>query len=227
MGGNNIRITGIQFRGPHMLYPYDYGNNVKAGIASVNRTGTVVDNCEILGWSYAGIWLVGDTGSWTAHIHHNKIHHCCSVDSGGGGYGYGILQNFGNCLIEANDFDYCRHATIFEGCEGEIGEWRFNNYGTHGVNPVVDCHTDCGMWYKGGISGSTYRVHHNTILYTGSYSWNVYGTPAVGCYFYNNIVQMGMRAYSGTTLRLYMYDNYVMSSSCPDKLCPGWNGYIG
>ncbi len=79
-----------------------------------NKNGLEVDNNEIYYWSYAGEAFENSaSGSWTGHVHHNNIHHIA-----GEGYGYGVMVAYGDVLIEANNFDYTRHAVIGEGCPG-------------------------------------------------------------------------------------------------------------
>ncbi|WP_332450731.1 carbohydrate-binding protein, partial [Methanoculleus sp.] len=102
--GQNVRITGLRLQGPDnsMSSPQRFG------IFSTARN-LEVDNCEIFGWGYAGIAIFGTAGSdmkTGGYIHHNYIHHC---QTSGLGYGVEVGQG-GVCLIEANKFDYCRHA---------------------------------------------------------------------------------------------------------------------
>ena len=87
------RITGVRVNGPYVDYGVCHGEDVIGGIGVVNVNTTEIDNCEVYGWSYAGICLEHSTWStlWYCHIHHNYIHHNSSV-CGGGGYGYGIMQ---------------------------------------------------------------------------------------------------------------------------------------
>jgi hypothetical protein len=205
IGGNNVRITGLRIRGPHSDYGRDYGDyHVKCAIFEENRNGLEVDNCEIYYWSYAAVAFENNqAGSWSGNVHHNYIHHIA-----GEGYGYGVMVAYGDVLIEANNFDYTRHAVIGEGCPGEKFEYRYNHYGKESLNPVLDCHRDCGGWSAGGVSGRLYLIHHNTIEYTGSVTYNLYGTPSEGAYIYNNRFTRGVQALNGPT-RIYMTNNYV------------------
>jgi len=203
VGGDNVRITGLRIQGPHAGYGTNYGDNVKCAIMEANKNGLEVDNNEIYYWSYAGVAFENTQNSaWSGHVHHNTIHHIA-----GEGYGYGVMVAYGDVLIEANSFDYTRHAVIGEGCPGEKFEYRYNHYGKNSINPVLDCHRDCGGWSAGGVSGKLYLVHHNTIEYAGSVSWNLYGTPAQGAYINNNIFPTRIQALNGFT-RIYMTNNY-------------------
>jgi hypothetical protein len=204
IGGDNVRITGLRIRGPHSTFGGNYGDNVRCAITETNKNGLEVDNCEIYYWSYAAVAFENSaSGTWSGNVHHNYIHHIA-----GEGYGYGVMVAYGDVLIEANHFDYTRHAVIGEGCPGEKFEYRYNYYGENSLNPVLDCHRDCGGWSAGGVSGRLYLVHHNTIEYGGSVTYNLYGTPSEGAYIYNNRFAQGVQALNGPT-RIYMTNNYV------------------
>ena len=203
IGGNDVRVTGLRIQGPHSGYGASYGDNVKCAIMETNKNGLEVDNNEIYYWSYAGVAFENSaSGSWTGHVHHNNIHHIA-----GEGYGYGVMVAYGDVLIEANKFDYTRHAVIGEGCPGEKFEYRYNHYGKNSLNPVLDCHRDCGGWSAGGVSGRLYLVHHNTIEYAGSVAYNLYGTPSEKVSIYNNIFPTRIQALNGWT-RIYLTNNY-------------------
>jgi hypothetical protein len=206
-GGNNVRITGIRLQGN----THEYGGlvtTVKCGIREIDRTGFEVDNCEIYDWSYAGVALENSTaGTWTANIHHNKFHHISSHDSESG-YGYGIMAQFGDTLVEANEFDYMRHAVIGEGCSGEKIEMRYNTVGLYDVDGIIDLHRDCGGWTAGGVSGSTYNFHHNTSIFVDNVFLNMYGTPSVGLTVTKNDLKTGIHCRNGTT-RVSMTDNII------------------
>jgi len=202
-GGNDVRVTGLRIQGPHAGYGASYGDNVKCAIMETNKNGLEVDNCEIYYWSYAGVAFENSaSGSWSGHVHHNYIHHIA-----GEGYGYGVMVAYGDVLIEANTFDYTRHAVIGEGCPGEKFEYRYNHYGKNSLNPVLDCHRDCGGWSAGGVSGRLYLVHHNTIEYAGSVAYNLYGTPSEKAVISNNIFPTRIQALNGWT-RIYLTNNY-------------------
>jgi PKD repeat protein len=204
VGGDNVRITGLRIQGPHAGYGTDYGDNVKCAIMEENKNGLEVDNCEIYYWSYAGVAFENTRNSaWSGHVHHNSLHHIA-----GKGYGYGVMVAYGNVLIEANNFDYTRHAVIGEGCSGESFEWRYNIHGTHCVDGILDLHRDCGGWTAGGVSGRLYKIHHNTVSMSSNYLLNTYGTPSEGLYINNNRFETGILARNGMT-RIFMTNNYI------------------
>jgi hypothetical protein len=208
VGGPDVRITGLRIEGADSVQEEDLQDDVKAAIMEINKSNLEVDNCEIYNWSYTAIAFENNgPGNWNGHIHHNYIHHCHAK-----GYGYGTMVAFGNVLIEGNQYDYTRHAVIGEGCEGEKFEFRYNSHGTHAINPVLDLHTtingDCGQWRAGGVSGQLYRVHHNTITYSGSVTLNAYGTPSEGLYINNNRFEREVQALNGPS-HIFMTNNYV------------------
>jgi PKD repeat protein len=200
--GDSVRITGIRLKGMH--HDWQASGNVYAAIGEANKTGLEVDNCELWDWSYAGVCLENTSdGGYTAHIHHNKIH---DMVGGEGGYGYGVMQAFGNTIIEANQFNRMRHSVIWEGCAGETSTFRHNYVGSEGTDSQLDCHKNCGGWTAGGVSGDRFDVHHNTFIYDGSVAWNLYGTPASGAYIEWNDWATKVQALNGWT-RIYMTNN--------------------
>lgn len=133
--GNNVRISGLRIKGPdsHAINVKEL-NKAKAlikrktpkekidetafkvyGIPNSNGIqlrgkNVSIDNCEIYGWSHAGIFA--REGS-TSNIHHNYIHHNQRY-----GLGYGICLDGGYAHIRANLFDYNRHAIAGTGTSG-------------------------------------------------------------------------------------------------------------
>lgn len=185
-GGEHVRITGIRLEGP------DTGTDKAArpalGIYSSYRN-LEVDNCEIWGWSGAAIGIAGTGGSdmkTGGHIHHNYIHHCQMR-----GLGYGVVVSGGAVsLIEANYFDYCRHAIAGSGVAGDGYEARYNICGPNfiaGSSHNFDMHgvaTDSGT-----IAGDTIRIHHNTFTATGplnAFPVAIRGVPRDGAYIDHN-----------------------------------------
>jgi hypothetical protein len=165
-GGDNIRITGIRLEGPDTTTQRlsAIGQTGKIGFNSLHRN-IIVDNCEIYGWSMAGIMAgSGADPIYSSHIHHNYIHHC-QAD----GFGYGVLNN-GVTLIEANIFDYCRHMIADDGDPAQFYEARYNIFGEHTGNYAqqVDAHPPGGWTNPRPELGTTVYIHHNTFLHTGS-----------------------------------------------------------
>jgi hypothetical protein len=183
VGGADVRISGLRIRGPdvktraeEIAYlasrgkkdPNDengdyYKFPISEGIrCSANAT---VDNCRIWGWSYAGVYATTPEAAKRVkiHVHHNLIHHCQRA-----GLGYGVCVGNGcEALIEANYFDYTRHAVAATGRPGTCYEARNNYHGEHCTHYVFDMHgsTDSGgkKWDGRNIAGEWIKIHHNTI----------------------------------------------------------------
>ncbi len=171
--GENVRITGLRIRGPdpkmrwtelprllsiggHELY---YKFPCSTGVQSA--FDLEVDNCEISGWSAAGVGMQAGK----AHVHHCFIHHCQRR-----GLGYGVSVGPAEALIECNIFDYCRHAIA---CSGEATagyEARNNIVEEHGILSSFDMHGGRDRKDGTNVAGNWIKVHHNTLkgLWRGS-----------------------------------------------------------
>ncbi len=195
IGGNNVHITGLVLEGPNPApETIDWkGMGIYNGIGwlGTGYTGLVVDNNEIRGWPYAGIFTQGVATSGRPYIHHNYIHH-----NQGDGYGYGVNVNGGDALVEANIFDYNRHSITGGGLVGEKYEFRYNIHRGNGsvVGGVhVDVHEN--EHYSGdGIAcaGTEYRIHHNTVNPGNGTAQQAFvhirDIPQDGAYIYNNLI---------------------------------------
>jgi hypothetical protein len=208
---SNSRITGLRIQGFQSVYNGNYGDwaLLTTGIGVTDQTGVEIDNNEIYYFSYNGVMLRhSSTTSNSNWVHHNYIHH---VAARGEGYGIGVCR--GTALIEANHFDYVRHAVSGVGYAGESYEARYNLHGTHNLDSNYDVHAadQAGSEWDGSTpSGRLYKIHHNTIpsAVDGYESIFYVSPPTEGMYIYNNILGSRIRAYSGTT-RLFMTNNYV------------------
>ncbi len=120
--GAGVRITGLRIKGPdpkrrlehharcvRRARPGDHGFDhryyyqfpISTGIAAA-RPGLEVDNCEIAGFSLAGV----DLSAGDRHrIHHAFIHHCQY-----NGLGYGVCLDRARALIDHNLFNDNRHS---------------------------------------------------------------------------------------------------------------------
>lgn len=209
--GANARVTGIRLRGPDvkvrdremaMLFsaqgtqPDDgskgngdyYKFPVSVGIESAHP-GLVVDNCEISGWSLAGISLL--KGGDRTHIHHCSIHHCQRR-----GLGYGVCVDQCDVLIEANLLDYCRHAIAGTGLAGTAYEARGNIHGEHSTSHCFDMHgsVNNGVLVDGrNIGGERVIIHHNTVMATDQSAVCISGAPRERCEIHHNWFHTGAR----------------------------------
>ena len=193
--GNNVTFNGIRLQGPDGNIGSTGSAPLIDGIYSAGKTGLVVENCEIYNWPYAGIACYSDRlpglGSPSkAHIHHNYIHHCRRS-----GLGYGVQLGASSALIEANIFDYCRHAIAGErGYPTSNYEARFNVVEPHITNTMFDMHggNDDPSWGfddgpdRGVPAGGTILIHHNTFKSRSQSAVGIRGVPANVCMVYNN-----------------------------------------
>ena len=224
VGGDNVRITGLRFEGNDTIQDElitAVGLDVKSAITANERKGLEVDNCEMWGWSHAGVALQ-NSKNWSpahAYIHHNYIHHCQSR-----GYGYGVVISGGTALIEANIFDYTRHAIAVSGYPGEGYEARYNIHLGHGTaigGHHFDVHAYYNPVYSQTIAGNEYKIHHNTFEATSLYSVGIRAVPEKGVWIDHNIFNSSFTPvfqrgdyYSGSvyTGRIYMTKNLIGSS---------------
>jgi hypothetical protein len=169
-GGTNVRVTGLRLRGPNPKryiehhnrsfhgpdapgHEYYYKLPTSNGIIS-EHDATVVDNCEISGFSHGGVYLQRGVDQ---HIHHNFIHHCQYQ-----GLGYGVVINTADVLIEYNLFDYNRHSIAGTGRPGGGYEARHNVELGTSLSHCFDMHGGSDRKDGTNIAGSTIRIHHNT-----------------------------------------------------------------
>lgn len=181
-GGDNVRITGLRLRGPdpelrtvEMIQLSNAGTYYTVqnsdGI-ECTHAGLEVDNCELWGWSHAAVYLKS-TGQTTARIHHNNIHHNQRE-----GLGYGVsLNNNAQAVIEANIFDWNRHAIADSGMPGSGYEASYNIIGFNANGHSFDMHG--GKDRKDGtdIAGDWLRIHHNTFYATDVSAICIRGIP--------------------------------------------------
>jgi hypothetical protein len=190
VGGSNVRVTGLVLEGPNPAP--ETLNYLVMGILNMNGyTGLVVDNNEIWGWSYAGVFSNGAPTAGRPNIHHNYIHH-----NQGDGYGYGVNVNGGDALVEANTFDYNRHSITGGGLVGERYEFRYNIHLGHG-SVVGGTHVDVheNEHYSSdrvACAGTEYRIHHNTVNQGSGTAQQAFvhirDVPQTGAYIYNNLI---------------------------------------
>lgn len=167
--GPDVRISGLRIRGPNAkryldhhrrsfgkdgLGPsYYYKFPTSNGITTTHPR-LEVDNCEISGFSHAGVDL--RTGA-DHHVHHNFIHHCQYQ-----GLGYGVCHNTASSLIEYNLFDWNRHSIAGTGRPGCSYIARHNVELGVSLSHCFDMHG--GRDRKDGtdIAGTSIEIYNNT-----------------------------------------------------------------
>jgi hypothetical protein len=210
-GGDKVRITGLRLEGGDTVQDElfeDRGIDVKSAIEAPERKELEVDNCEISGWSYTGIKL--SNSNWSeasAYIHHNYIHHCQAR-----GYGYGVVMYGGRSLIEANLFDYTRHAISATGFPGEGYEARYNIHLGHG-SAIGGHHFDVHAYpvpeTNTSIAGYEYKIHHNTFLLSSLPVIGIRAVPEKGVWIEHNRIQV-----SGDIFPVFQRGNYPNGVFC-------------
>ncbi len=168
---DNVRFTGIRFRGPSGETPSTVGLNIQADNVDV-------DNCEVYNWSNSGVHI---KDAKNVYVHHNYIHHVKQ-----NGLGYPVCVNRATALIEANIFDYYRHAIAGSGYAGSGYEARYNLVKANAISHAFDMHggTDfCPNQSKQCtaqeymMAGAYVNIHHNTFEITAYNSIILRGVP--------------------------------------------------
>jgi hypothetical protein len=239
VGGPDVRISGLRLRGPdpkiraqelaglaetarkngrngdYYLFP------TSDGIQSAH-TRLVVDNCEIWGWSHAGVYAYNtiiNAQTIKIHIHHNSIHHCQRA-----GLGYGVAVG-DNCeaLIEADLFDYTRHAIAATGRPGTCYEARNNVHGEHCTHFMFDMHGSVDSqgkkWDGHNIAGEWIKIHHNTFR-SKVVAVSIGGLPREVCevhhnWFFTQPADQAVRQLGDELGHMKVFDNVVDEDQRP------------
>jgi len=187
--GSGVRVTGLRLRGPEPSVGDKKDKNFPRSVAiHCSSANLEVENCELSGWTHAGVFLQRATNS---RIHHNYFHHNQHWD-----LGYGVLLDEADAFNDANVFDWCRHAIAGTGSPGTSYEARYNVFFENFYHYPLDMHKD----RRNGIryAGDRISIHHNTI-YTAKQGTltqtyisrqygliNIEGEPRERSYIFNN-----------------------------------------
>ncbi len=180
--GNNVRITGIRLEGemfPSTDSPVISESLYQVGIYTKDHTGLEVDNCEICGWAWSGVYTSNENtpGANGMYVHHNYIHYCQARSEG-----YGIQVDGASVIIEANIFDNNRHSIAAGGLSGEAYEARYNIHLGHGTG-IGFSHFDIH-----GSAGETYKMHHNTFQKTTEWCIGIQSAGHKSTYITKNVI---------------------------------------
>jgi len=180
VGGGGVRITGLRLRGPDQDRRTEQMQKLhrEGRYYSIpNSDGIIcehlaleVDNCEIWGWSHAGVFL--KPGAAKAHIHHNYMHH-----NQRSGLGYGVCLDQSDALIEANLFDWCRHHIAGTGRPGTSYEARYNLVLENANGHSFDMHGGADRNDGTDIAGDLISIHHNIFKATSVRAIVIRGKP--------------------------------------------------
>lgn len=160
---DDVRVTGLRLRGPRFGYydPGNYSAHESQGLWLLGEN-CEVDNCQIFGWSVAGVSVGSRNRPYRAHVHHNSIH-----DNAMEGYGYGVNLYNGHSLIEHNYFDMNRHSICGFGFETNGYEARRNLVGPKTASHAFDMHgLQESTSATSNVAGGNVHVHHNTFRFT-------------------------------------------------------------
>ena len=167
--GPDVRITGLRIQGPNpKRYLDHHGRSFREGAAgheyyykfptsngiTTKYPRLEVDNCEISGFSHAGVYLVTAGGH---HIHHNHIHHCQYQ-----GLGYGICHNTASSVIEQNLFNWNRHSIAGTGRPGNSYVARHNVELGESLSHCFDMHGGRDRKDGTNIAGTSIDIYNNT-----------------------------------------------------------------
>jgi hypothetical protein len=167
--GPNVRVTGLRIQGPNHKRYLDHhrrsfgqggaGHEYYYKLPTSNGISTKfprleVDNCEISGFSHAGVNLTTAEGH---HIHHNHIHHCQYQ-----GLGYGICHNTASSLIEHNLFNWNRHSIAGTGRPGNSYVARHNVELGTSLSHCFDMHGGRDRKDGTNIAGTSIDIYNNT-----------------------------------------------------------------
>lgn len=167
--GADVRVTGLRIQGPNPKQYLDHhrrsfregggGHEYYYKFPTSNGVTTKyprleVDNCEISGFSHAGVYLVT---AGEHHIHHNYIHHCQYQ-----GLGYGICHNTASSMIEHNLFNRNRHSIAGTGRPGNSYVARHNVELGASLSHCFDMHGGRDRKDGTNIAGTSIDIYNNT-----------------------------------------------------------------
>lgn len=167
-GGAGVRVTGLRLRGPDdgRRRRYEFLNS--DGVLATHDA-LRVDNCEIAGWSHGGVYLRRGANH---RVHHCSIHHCQRQ-----GLGYGVVLDVAEVRIEANVFDWCRHAIAATGRPGSGYEACYNLVLENANGHSFDMHGGADRKDGTDVAGDWLKIHHNTFRASHVYAVVIRGVP--------------------------------------------------
>jgi len=143
-------LSGVRLRGANT--GDDGGSSDRASGATVVGTAAEVENCEIRGFPFAGVYVQDGWG----HVHHNVITECNKA-----GLGYGVAMYAGYNGLEYNYFNYNRHSVASDGSHrGYV--CRYNHFGPTEVMHNIDAHEP----------GCELLKVHNNVVETVEREWD-------------------------------------------------------
>lgn len=186
--GNNVRISGIRFRGASSGTSTD--NPLAVGLEIRNALDVVVDHCEFFNWTGAGIEVgmdaVGAIGLESAdriRIADNYFHHIQRRDNGGVGV---VVKGAAYATIERNTFDYIRHTVEATGGAHQ-GYLAYRNLILAGGHSGEYAPHYFGAAESGGWAGEFFDLADNSFLQTWGAELAIRGTPTNAAHYHHNV----------------------------------------
>lgn len=184
--GDSVTIRGLKIEGPDRTI--NGTQPISCGVKVVDYEGLTVDNCEIAGWSYAGVnFFNSKAGKVTnSYIHHNRRN----------GLGYGImLDSSADVVADRNLLDNNRHCIAGSGHRTQSYELKNSILRMTEPYPynssLCDMHGESEMRNSTTYPNSTYAgkkisIHHNSIRYGSKPAIVIRGIPMVQSYIQYN-----------------------------------------
>ncbi len=202
---NDVTFSGLRIIGYDTEVGDDsYNPAITIGIAINDCNNLIVENCEISGWSYAGVFIKNSKNNIIKnnHIHHNRRY----------GLGYGVVvhndsETETNAIITCNYFEFNRHDIAGSGSENQSYEASFNTIGKPGVNTHrFDMHGKNGDTEE--VAGRRIDIHDNIfeydnnfvddkgIRYNNNFAVVVRGVPEEVASIHNNVFSHKCKRYA-------------------------------
>ncbi len=216
---DNALLTGVTLLGAdterhmnHLIRGYDSAANsytdyyyklrLSRGVV-IKGENVRVTNCEISGFSEAGVLVEKSTGFEVAYnyIHHNQRN----------GYGYGVcLSGESVGEIYQNLFNFDRHAIAADGRPGSGYSAHDNIHMGTAIYHIFDAHGGADRGDGTDIACDKVEMFNNTFL-SEQLPYKKRGTPAISSTFTRNIVIYPESYY---TNRMFYGNNFV----CEDNI---------
>lgn len=180
---NNVTLSGLKIIGyDTQVGQFPYSPGISSGVSINGYDNLIIENCEISGWSYAGVELVNSKNNI---INNNYIHHNRRT-----GLGYGVaIHNTNdiptNALVTCNYFEFNRHDIAGSGSKNQEYEASYNIIGEAGVlTHRFDMHGKNNGTEE--IAGTHISIHDNQFLFDEDYAIRIGGITENGVEIYNN-----------------------------------------
>ncbi len=158
---------------------YYYSLILSRGIV-IRGNNAEVSNCEISGFSEAGVLIEGKKGV--------KIHHCYIHHNQRNGFGYGVtLYGQAEAEIYRNLFNFDRHAIAADGAPGSSYSAHDNIHMGTAIYHIFDAHGGADRGDGTDIACDKVEMENNVFL-SDRLPYKKRGTPAQHSLFKHNIV---------------------------------------